>query len=60
MAEGENMFKIAKQIKYKRNVDYYYTATPQLTLLMDPVCSPCSSKLRTKRINYNETWKMKS
>ena len=34
------------------------TGNPQLTLIMDPACSACYSKLRTKGINYNESWKL--
>ena len=41
------------------------TENPRLTLLMDPACSACYSnlclsKLRTKGINYNESWKIKN
>ena len=36
------------------------TAISQLTLLMEPACSACYSKLRTKGINYNESWKIKN
>ena len=41
-------------------VPEFTTAIPRLTLLMDPACLACNSKLRIKGINYIESRKMKS
>ena len=37
-----------------------YTGNPQLMLLMDPACLICWARLKSKAINYNESYKMKS